>query len=77
MQELMCFNAFLCQYIESFVFLEVGGGGGYSPLPKSANDTYGHRIKNGHRLCTAILTLLSFFELHCYVRSTKTIRHSS
>ena len=35
MQELLCFSAFVYQYIEFFVFLKVarrGGGGGYSPL---------------------------------------------
>ena len=35
MQEIMCFSAFVYQYMESFVFLEVvrkGGGGGRVPI---------------------------------------------
>ena len=39
MQELMCFSAFLYQYIESLMFLEVARrGGAIAPLalPKSA-----------------------------------------
>ena len=40
MQELICFSAFLYQYIEFFVFLKVArrGGGAIAPLapPKSA-----------------------------------------
>ena len=38
MQELICFSAFLYQYIEFFVFLKVARRGGYSPPspPKSA-----------------------------------------
>ena len=35
MQELICFSAFLYQYIESFAFLKVARRGGYG-LPKSA-----------------------------------------
>ena len=31
MQELMCFSAFLYQYIESIMFLEVARRGGYNP----------------------------------------------
>ena len=66
--------------MESFVFLDVGRRGAMSAprapslnLPLIPLDTGTER--NGHRLCTAIL---SWFELHCYyVRSTKTIRHSS
>ena len=41
MQELMCFNAFLYQYIESIMFLEVARrGGAIAPLapPKSATE---------------------------------------
>ena len=40
MQELICFSAFLYQYIEFFVFLKFSRRGGYSPSspppPKSA-----------------------------------------
>ena len=41
MQEFCCFIVFLCQYIHSFIFPEMAGGRGYSPLshpPKSATD---------------------------------------
>ena len=41
MQELMCFKAFLCQYIVSCIPLTFKEGGGYSspsPSPKFATD---------------------------------------
>ena len=45
MQELMCFNAFLYQYIESFAFLEPGCKEGATPPPKSATM---HDVTTGH-----------------------------
>ena len=38
-QELICFSAFLYQYIEFFVFLKVSRRGGYSPPSPSKSAT--------------------------------------